>query len=97
MNPLREAYRRARKTLFRRVQTHEAYQTVFGSPQGEEVLRHICRVGYVTTSTFVKGDPYQTSLNEGKRMLALSILKFVHKDHAKLIQQVEKELDNEMA
>jgi hypothetical protein len=51
-------------------------------------------VGYVTKPTFVKGDPQQTSLNEGKRMLALSILKFVKKDHAAVLQMIDKQIQD---
>lgn len=78
-----------RQTLFKRVEVHEDYQTVFNSVQGQRVLLHICKVGFVTKSTFVAGDPHHTAMNEGRRNLALSILSFVHKDHAALIKQVE--------
>lgn len=81
-----------KRKLMRKVSLHEAYQSVFSGPQGEMVLSHIVKEGFVTKSTFVAGDPHQTSLNEGKRVFALSILKFVNKTHSNIIQQVEKEI-----
>lgn len=78
--------------LRRKVDIHDSYQRVFTTMPGEQVLNHICEVGFMFKSTFVPGDPHQTSLNEGKRMLALSILKFVKKDHAAVLQQIEKQI-----
>ena len=78
--------------LQRRGQIHESYQNVFSSLPGQQVLAHIMEVGFVTKPTFVKNDPHMTSLNEGKRMLALSILKFVKKDHAAVLQMIEKQI-----
>lgn len=82
-----------RQRLLKRVSIHEHYQAVFSTPQGKEVLSHIMREGYMLKTTFVAGDPHQTSLNEGKRRLALSILKFVNKDHNKVITQIQKEIE----
>lgn len=88
-------YRKAKGQLLERVKLHGAYKNVFDTPQGEEVLKHIMRVGFITRSTFVAGDPNQTCLNEGQRRLALSILRFVRKDKTKLIEQIEKGLQDE--
>lgn len=78
--------------LRRRGVLHESYQAVFSSMPGQQVLSHIMEVGFVTKSTFVKDDPHQTSLNEGKRMLALNILKFVKKDHSAVLQMIEQKI-----
>lgn len=56
------------------------YRDIFSSPQGEEVLLHICREGFVFGTTFVANDPYQTALNEGSRRLALGIVRMVERD-----------------
>lgn len=80
--------------LQRRGQIHESYQSVFSSLPGQQVLNHIMEVGYVTKPTFVKGDPQQSTLNEGRRMLALSILKFVKKDHAAVLQMIDKQIQD---
>lgn len=78
-----------------RLALHQSYQRVFSTPDGERVLRHIAKVGMLTSSSFVAGDPHQTSLNEGKRLLALSILKFVRRDHGTLVEQIEKGMEQE--
>ena len=80
----------------RKLELHEAFQTVFTSPQGQLVLEHIIKEGFVLKSTFVVGDSHSTALNEGSRRLALSILKFVNKSHDSMIKQLEKTIqDNE--
>lgn len=85
----------ARKQLMDRIQLHASYQRVFSSPDGELVLRHIMKVGYVTQTTFVKGDPHESNLREGQRRLALSILKFVRRDHSEIVKLIEKGIEDE--
>ena len=75
-----------------RIDLHGSFQRVFDDPDlpdGQVVLRAIMREGFVTRTTFVAGDPHQTALNEGRRLMALSILRHTHRDHGKMIQQVE--------
>lgn len=81
--------------LKRRVKLHESYQAIFDTLEGQQVLNHICENGLVFKSTFVAGDPYQTALNEGKRVLALSILKFVKKDHSAMLKMVEQQVNKQ--
>lgn len=72
----------------------EAYNRVFNSVDGQIVLMHILKNSYVLTSTFVRGDPHETALNEGQRRLALSIMRYANMDVNKLIEMAE-ELQNE--
>jgi len=78
-----------------RLSLHEDYQAVFSGPRGERVLRHILKSGHVTSSTLVPNDPLSTSHNEGRRNLALSILRFVRRDHTELMAEVERTIENE--
>jgi hypothetical protein len=78
--------------VYDRAAVHKSYQAVFNTPDGEVVLRHILKVGKVTGPTFVAGDPHMTSFNEGRRQLALSILRFVRKNHDELLEQIERGL-----
>lgn len=73
-----------------KVRMHEKYVAVFSTPVGQDVLRHICKRGFVMSSTFVPGDIHTTALNEGSRRLALSILRFVAKDPKELAKFVEE-------
>lgn len=88
-------YNKIKNNLRDRIRLHESYQVVFQSPDGEKVLRHIMKVGNVTKPSFVAGDPHSTAFNEGRRHLALSILRFVGKDHKKLIQMIEEGTNDE--
>jgi hypothetical protein len=72
----------------------EAYNRVFNSVDGQIVLMHIIKNSYVLTSTFVRGDPHETALNEGQRRLALSIMRYANMDANKL-SEIAKELQNE--
>jgi len=78
-------------SLIHKIRLHEDYQHTFDSPQGKNVLKHICHVGFINRSTFVKGDPHETALNEGSRRLALSILRFLYRDNAEMIRQIEQQ------
>ena len=60
---------------------HESYDAFFNTPYWERVLAHILREAHVFDTTFVRGDPHETSLREGERRLALSILRRVVRDH----------------
>ena len=68
-----------------------AYQAVFGTEEGKLVLRHIMRNGFVIDSTFVRGDPEQTMLNEGTRRLALSIVRMAVRDNNQMLAEIQKQ------
>lgn len=80
----------ALQKLRQKIFLHARYQKVFQTEDGREVLEHIMHEGFMFKSTFVAGDQYQTALNEGKRMFALAILRFLHKDHAEMVKQIEQ-------
>jgi len=71
-------------------QLHASYVRVFDTPDGQRVLRHLMKMGYMSKTTFVRDDPYETALNEGSRRLVLSLLKFYGRDHMKLLDQLEE-------
>ena len=49
-----------------------AYQEIFGSPQGQVVLRDLAKVCNAATTTFDK-DPYEMARKEGMRQVWLII------------------------
>ncbi len=74
------------------VKLQEQYKKVFETKDGQAVLGHICKTGFVLDSTYVPGDPHGSSHNEGMRRLALSILKFLKKkpeDFSQMLEQME--------
>lgn len=95
MTPVRKMIRDAVGTIQEKINRHSDYVVTFGSPQGKRVLTHILKHGYVLKSTFVAGDPQQTAKNEGMRILALSILNFVHADHSEMLKQLQQEVEQE--
>jgi hypothetical protein len=92
---LKSTYMKVRDMVRNRAMIHQAYQSVFNTPDGQVVLKHILRIGKVTTPTFVAGDPHMTSFNEGQRRLALSILRFVRKNHDELLQEIERGIEDD--
>lgn len=80
-----------------RVSLRDSYRAIFDTPDGKRVLRHLMRVGFVTKSTLVAGDPHQTAHNEGMRRLVLSIINYAVKDHADLEQMMEESLNETVA
>lgn len=92
---LKAMAQRAKGTLLNKIRLHEHYAKVFSTPDGEAVLRHILKVGNVTRACHVAGDPHTSAMNEGMRRLALSILRYARKDHAELIQQIERTIEDE--
>ena len=74
-----------------RLRRHEDYLHVFDSPQGERVLKHICKVGAVFEPT-ISGDAVQSAVREGRRQLALSILREVHRNDDALYEQLRNEV-----
>jgi len=65
--------------IFRRKRLHADFATTFGTEEGKRVLSYICKIGYVSTTTFNPTNPEKTLLNEGSRLLALAILNHTHK------------------
>jgi hypothetical protein len=68
---------------------HTSYQAVFSTPDGERVLEHLCRVGFISNTTYVAGDPTESAHREGQRRLVLSILRFLERDPREIIKQLE--------
>ena len=58
---------------------NEHYKAVFNSKDGEIVLEHLCKTGFVLDTTHVPGDSHETAHREGMRRIVVSILKFLGK------------------
>tara|TARA_R100000687_G_C6396789_1_gene139909 strand:+ start:438 stop:725 length:288 start_codon:yes stop_codon:yes gene_type:complete len=58
---------------------NEHYKVVFSSKDGEIVLSHLCKTGFVLDTTHVPGDSHETAHREGMRRIVVSILKFIGK------------------
>ncbi len=85
-NPLRLIEERKR--------VYEAYKRVFNSPEGKVVLQHMAKHCFVGSSTFVRGDPDLSLVNEGVRRCFLSILKMAKIDTAQVVKLLEEQYED---
>ena len=69
---------------------HDSYRVVFESKDGERVLYHLCKIGFVNDTTYVPGDPHETAHREGQRRLVLSILRFIARSPQDILKLTEE-------
>lgn len=74
---------------------HEHYKAVFNSKDGEIVLDHLCKTGFVLDTTHVPGDSHETAHREGMRRIVTSILKFLGKKPEDFKNMLNMEVTNE--
>jgi len=79
--------KRFQQALQARRLLHADYQYVFGTPEGQRVLKHICQIGFVNNTTFNPLNRDKTLLNEGSRLLALAILKHYKKQPVEAVTE----------
>jgi tRNA 2-selenouridine synthase SelU len=66
---------------------NRSFQAVFKTPEGQEVLQHIAKMGFVfQPSMDTRG---LTEFNEGRRSLALDILALCNKDEAAILEMLK--------
>lgn len=79
---------------------HSIYRDVFGTEAGKEVALDICKEACVFKPTFDL-NPYASAFNEGRRAMALWILKYSGQDqdpyaiYAEMIRQNQQDTTNE--
>ena len=78
--------------LYKRKVLLDTFIRVFSTDDGKVVLAQICKENFIFDTTFVKGDPQQTALNEGRRQVAIGLLKFVNKNPDTLLKQLEQQI-----
>ena len=74
---------------------HDSYRAVFNTKDGERVLEHLVKVGFVDTTVHTPGDPYDTAFIDGKRSSVISILRFIERDPRELLRLVQEGEQNE--
>lgn len=74
----------------RRGNRSRKYQALFSTPDGDFVLRDICKMAHLAHSTFVKDDPMRSAMNEGARNLALIILQLAKVDPQRIAEQLQQ-------
>jgi hypothetical protein len=69
-----------------------AFQTCFGSPEGEHALDHLREFCCWSRSAFVPGDPHHTSFLEGRRDVFLEIETLRSLDDRKIEKLVKRKM-----
>lgn len=72
------------------VELHDSYKKTFSTPDGERVLNHLCKVGFISDTSYVSGDPTESAHREGQRRLVLSILRFLERDPREFMKRLEE-------
>ena len=78
------------KAAKRQIATIDAYSRVFGSPDGQLVLVDLIKKAGVLEATH---EPGMADYNNGRRSLALDIMAMLRMDAAKLLELVQRRLD----
>lgn len=79
---------------FDRAELARAYRDTFSTPQGQLVLKHLITTCGVLQPTYVRGDSHDTAHNEGRRDVAVGILRMLNTDPEALADMMEMEEDN---
>ena len=74
---------------------HQHYKAVFNTKDGEIVLDHLCKTGFVLDTTHVPNDSHETAHREGMRRIVVSILKFLGKKPEDFKNMINQEAINE--
>ncbi len=74
---------------------NEHYKKVFTTKDGEIVLAHLCKQGFVFETTHAPGDSHETAHREGMRRIVVSILKFLNKKPEDFKNMINMEAINE--
>ena len=74
---------------------HQHYKAVFNTKDGEIVLDHLCKTGFVLDTTHVPNDSHETAHREGMRRIVVSILKFLNKKPEDFKNMINQEAINE--
>ncbi len=77
-----------------RKRVYDAYKRTFNSPEGQIVLKHMAKHCFVGSTTFVRGDPDLSLVNEGVRRCFLSILKMAKIDTAQVVKLLEEQYED---
>ena len=71
-----------------------AYKRVFSSEDGKVVLEDLMlSAGIISGSSYVPGDPHQTSFNEGRREIVNRIIESINIDPTRFMKIVESATD----
>ena len=68
----------------------KTYRQLFNTDEGKIVLRDLKQRNHVLSSSFVAGDPHDTSFREGQRSVILTIMRMMEEKTAEEMQQLKE-------
>ena len=68
----------------------KTYRQLFNTDEGKIVLRDLKLRNHALTTTFVAGDPHDTSFREGQRSVILTIMRMMEEKTAEEMQQLKE-------
>ncbi len=78
------------QSLKKRAAIVRAYRTTFSSRSGKIVLKDLIEMHYMLITSFVPGDPYATTLNEGERNVVIRVLQQINMNPNDFLKQIEE-------
>lgn len=69
----------------------DSFQAIFLLPDGQKVLKYLCKKFFVgkTTQVFGLGGNERTAYNNGQRDVVEAIIKFINKDKQAILKEIE--------
>jgi hypothetical protein len=80
--------------LKNRLRLHQAYKSIFNTPDGELVLEHLMRESGIL-SPKITVDFNSLLVKEGQKHIVLSILRILGRDVNKLTKQIQESMAHE--
>lgn len=81
--------------MFRKIATIEDYKVVFDNPTGRKVLKHLMKIGYVSTP-LDSGEDHENAKRAGMQHMVLSIIRAVYgKEPDPIDQLIEETFEDE--
>ena len=68
----------------------KTYRQLFNTDEGKVVLRDLKLRNHVLSSSYVAGDPHDTSFREGQRSVVLTIMRMMEEKTAEEMQQLKE-------
>lgn len=91
-----DVFHAERKAIDRKVrnkeETRSDFVAAFETAAGKNVLRYLSVICCGVSSTFVRGDPYESAYLEGRRSIYLTILEQINKSDQDILTESQRAL-----
>ena len=81
--------------MFNRLAKDEDYKVIFDNPSGRRELKHLMKIGYISTP-LDSGDPHENAKRAGMQHMVLSIIRAVYgKEPDPIDELIEETFEDE--